>query len=322
MSLLDKNNMLQEIIGTPEFQRLKAISFLGILDYCFEGGKYSTRYDHSIAVADLCLEYSLKRNLSETEKTYIVLAGLLHDIGHCGFSHSLEPVFKERFLITHHDVTKRTITDSPNLERIWRQHNIDPLRIVDTIDGLPNFKNKVIATMPINFDTLDGIVRTEKRFSSSDQANHISKQVFHVLCNNDDWDKQTPYFDSFWEQKERIYSSFIYNQKGQTVELLFQHLFKNESSLCKEDFSLTDPELFAKFMWLSTFIANIKEGKHVIARPRLEGNNFDYLIKTGIRKFIVNLEGNFSPDENDRYLTSTEKKEYSFKDNYGFAIFR
>ena len=66
---------------SPDFQRLRGISFLGILDYCFEGKSYSTRYDHSLAVANLCSEYSLRKNLSETEKTYTVLAGLLHDIG-------------------------------------------------------------------------------------------------------------------------------------------------------------------------------------------------------------------------------------------------
>ena len=102
---------------------------------------------------------------------------MLHDIGHCGFSHSLEPVFEEKFTITHHDISKEIITDSPYLARIWVKHNVDPSRIIDTIEGLLNFRDKVIAKMPINFDTLDGIVRTEKRFSSSDLANLISTQV-------------------------------------------------------------------------------------------------------------------------------------------------
>ena len=322
MKLLTENNLFKEVMQSPDFQRLRGISFLGILDYCFEGKSYSTRYDHSLAVANLCSEYSLRKNLSETEKTYTVLAGLLHDIGHCGFSHSLEPVFEEKFTITHHDISKEIITDSPYLARIWVKHNVDPSRIIDTIEGLLNFRDKVIAKMPINFDTLDGIVRTEKRFSSSDLANLISTQVFAVLCDKDDWGNQLQQFDSFWEQKERVYSSFIYNDKAQTIELSFQHLFRNEPALCKEDFLLTEPDLFEKFAWLRTFIDGIKNRTNDFMKSKLEEDKFNCTIKAGIREFLVNSEGDFSSYKNDRYLTSTRKKEYSFKDDYGFAIFR
>ena len=318
---LNEKSLFNEVIQSPDFQRLRGISFLGVLDYCFEGKSYSTRYDHSLAVADHCSEYSLRKNLPETEKIYIVLAGLLHDIGHCGFSHSLEPVFEEKFSITHHDVTKGIITDSPYLSRIWVKHNIAPSRIINTIEGLLNSRDKVIAKMPINFDTLDGIARTEKRFSNSDHANLISAQVFNFLCEKDDWSNQLQQFDSFWEQKGRIYNTFIYNEKRQAVELFFQHLFRNESALCKEDFLLTEPELFAKFAWLRAFIDGISNRVDELARSKSE-DNFNYRIKTNIRKFFINAAGKFSPYKNDRYLTSTEEKEYSFKDNYGFAIFR
>ena len=263
----------------------------------------------------------MRKNLPETEKTYTVLAGLLHDIGHCGFSHSLEPVFEEKFSISHHDVTKGIITDSPYLARIWFKYNIAPSRIIDTIEGLLNFRDKVIAKMPINFDTLDGIIRTEKRFSNSDRANLISTQVFVVLCDRDDWSNQSPQLDAFWEEKERIYSSFIYNDKARTIESYFQNLFRNEMSLDKEDFLMTETELFEKFAWLRTFTANINNRTDEFVISNLE-NNFNFTAQIGVRKFFVNSAGTFSPHKNDRYLTSTEEKGYSFKDNYEPAIFR
>lgn len=321
MKLIAENSLFNEVIQSPDFQRLREISFLGILDYCFKGKSYSTRYDHSLAVANLCTEYSLRKNLPETEKTYFVLAGLLHDIGHCGFSHSLEPIFEEKFSITHHDVTREIITDSPYMARIWVKHNIDPSRIIDTIDGRLNSKDKVIAKMPINFDTVDGIARTEKRFSNSDRANLISAQTFNVLCKKDDWSNQLRQFDSFWEQKERIYSSFIYNDKAQTIELRFQNLFRDEITLYKKDFLLTETDLFEKFTWLRTFTMGINNRADEFLRSKSE-DNFDYIIKASIRKFFVNSSGDFSPHKNDRYLTSTEEKGYNFKDNYAFAIFR
>ena len=110
MNLLKRNNIYSEVIASPEFNRLKDISFLGILGYSSSAAEnYSTRYEHSISIASKCLTYANKKSFPELDENYFVLAGLLHDIGHCSFSHSLEPVFINRFSVSHHDVTKHLI---------------------------------------------------------------------------------------------------------------------------------------------------------------------------------------------------------------------
>ncbi len=190
MKILNGSSIYSEVIESPEFQRLRGISFLGILGYgCLNGKEYPTRYEHSLSVANKCHIYAKKKLLPKSEEIYFVLAGLLHDLGHCSFSHSLEPVFINKFSISHHDVTKHLILYSPHLTKIWDRHNIEADRIIATLEGFANPRGKIITKMIINLDTLDGIVRTESLFSNAEHTKHICDQVFSVICNEENWKK-------------------------------------------------------------------------------------------------------------------------------------
>lgn len=85
-----------EIINSLEFQRLRHIKQLGLLDYVFPGSLH-TRFNHSLGVlyiADQMIK-SLQRKGKLQEKNsrqLIRLAALLHDIGHYPWSHVTEDV--------------------------------------------------------------------------------------------------------------------------------------------------------------------------------------------------------------------------------------
>ncbi|XP_070501576.1 deoxynucleoside triphosphate triphosphohydrolase SAMHD1 homolog [Chironomus tepperi] len=93
-------NYIQEVITTKEFERLRNIRQLGVSFYHFENANH-TRYDHSIGTAYLCIKILdiLERNsdikIDDNHKKCVVLAGLLHDLGHGPFSHLWENVVRE-----------------------------------------------------------------------------------------------------------------------------------------------------------------------------------------------------------------------------------
>lgn len=84
------------IIDTQEFQRLRNIRQLGLLDYVFPGALHN-RFNHSLGVlfiADKMVKsLQIKEKLQEPNiRQLIRLAALLHDIGHYPLSHITEDV--------------------------------------------------------------------------------------------------------------------------------------------------------------------------------------------------------------------------------------
>jgi HD superfamily phosphohydrolase len=309
MKIFKGNSIYSEVIESPEFQRLKDISFLGILGYvCLNRNSYSTRYEHSISVANKCLVYAKKKMLPKFEEIYFVLAGLLHDLGHCSFSHSLEPVFINKFSISHHDVTNHLILYSPHLMQIWNKHNINANKIIDTIEGRANPRDNVITKMSTNFDAIDGIVRTESFFSNSNYTKHICDQVFNIICNEENWEKHAVLFDSFWESKDRIYNSYIYDEKSRIAESLFQALFLKEPFLSKDHFLLTDSEMLHIFPWLCRFINDFRSdfSTGFVADQLKELNKIGDVVGVNLRSFRINFDKKFSVSKNQRYFIAEE----------------
>jgi len=89
--------ILLNIVDHPYFQRLGRIKQLG-LTYLVYPGAHHTRFHHAIGAAHLMEQavQTLKENgitISNDEKMAVILAILLHDIGHGPFSHALENSF-------------------------------------------------------------------------------------------------------------------------------------------------------------------------------------------------------------------------------------
>jgi HD superfamily phosphohydrolase len=91
--------ILQKIIDTPEFQRLRNIKQLGACYYIFPGASHN-RFEHSIGVSHLSgqLITQLKTNqpelnISDRQVLLIQIAGLVHDLGHACYSHFFDNLF-------------------------------------------------------------------------------------------------------------------------------------------------------------------------------------------------------------------------------------
>ncbi len=95
-----------DLIEHPYFQRLRRIKQLGLTHYVYPGALH-TRFHHAIGAMHLMGQAikvlrSKDIEISETEAEAACIAILLHDIGHCPFSHALEHIIID---IHHEDIS-------------------------------------------------------------------------------------------------------------------------------------------------------------------------------------------------------------------------
>jgi HD superfamily phosphohydrolase len=88
-----EDNWIKPFIDSPNFQRLRYIKQLGMGDFIFPGAVH-TRFNHCLGCCFTARQIAHKVGLAEEERQLVMIACLLHDIGHGPFSHTFEDVFQ------------------------------------------------------------------------------------------------------------------------------------------------------------------------------------------------------------------------------------
>lgn len=95
-----EDRWIKPFIDHPIFQRLRHIKQLGMGDFIFPGAVH-TRFNHCIGCCYVGSRIAEKINLAEEERQMVMIACLLHDIGHGPFSHAFEDLFEQKAI--HHE---------------------------------------------------------------------------------------------------------------------------------------------------------------------------------------------------------------------------
>ena len=110
------DGIIFKIFEHPYFQRLRRISQAGLTNYVYPGANH-TRFHHALGSMHLCLEaldmLIIKGiDINKEEAEGLIIAILLHDIGHGPFSHVLE----HNLTGQHHETMTLAIMEELNLE--------------------------------------------------------------------------------------------------------------------------------------------------------------------------------------------------------------
>ena len=259
-SLLD-DPLLRSLIESRPVQRLRRIGFFGAVDRIRSRNRHN-RYDHSVGVARLALLYARERHLSQRDTRLLAVSGLLHDVGHGPLSHTLEPVFKGRFGISHHKAGSQIIRGESPLGReipeVLARYRLDPDEVVAMIDGTHHGGHAFLFSSPINLDTIEGITRCRSFFLKGSSVLVSAEAIVHAIAESDT--PPTQLLDSFWLLKDQMYHFVIHHRMGLVYDGLAQAMvaqgidgFKSTDFL-KDDEQLrrSKPRLFDILDWART----------------------------------------------------------------------
>jgi HD superfamily phosphohydrolase len=237
----DDDPVYRRIINSPEFRRLKGISFLGTIDVfdLFDTEYKFSRYDHSIGVAVLAKKIAGELSLDKKRTKTLIIACLLHDIGHPPLSHSLEPIFIKyaRYRSNgHHTQTRRLIVGNLRyhskfnltfLHKMLKDYSINIPEVSSLLGGDGDPILKALLENPFSPDSIDGINRAALTFGEKPVAADDILKSFSLMNSEVVLDlNYKNILDSFWSLKDRIYSRYIYDPKNLMAEHFLCMLFE------------------------------------------------------------------------------------------------
>ncbi|MDF7626372.1 HD domain-containing protein [Lactobacillaceae bacterium L1_55_11] len=163
-----QDQLILDLINTPEFQRLRRVQQLGITSSVFHGAEHS-RFGHSVGA------YELARQITEhfdhyfhteepgdglwdpSERLVTITAALLHDIGHGAFSHTFEHLFKT----DHEAMTQQIITGDTEINQVLQTVSPDfPNKVAAVIaKTYPNPQVVQLISSQVDVDRMDYLLR-------------------------------------------------------------------------------------------------------------------------------------------------------------------
>jgi len=116
------------IMDMPQFQRLRRIKQLGLINLVYPGATHS-RFEHCVGTMHLGSKLAAELNLSQEEIELVRTSALLHDIGHGPFSHVSEGVLS----VPHEELTKYVVTETSMRDLLEEKFDVN--KIVDIVNG-------------------------------------------------------------------------------------------------------------------------------------------------------------------------------------------
>ncbi len=248
------------IINTPEMARLRRIQQLGLADLAFPGANH-TRFEHSVGTLHIADKMAKALGLCEEEIVKVRIAALLHDIGHCAFSHVVESVLKRnpeyqpvidgKKFLRHEMFTRYIISNSFHNKKEITGH-VEALSKPETffeeiarmstgdIDALSKPYFAQIISDDIDSDRIDFLLRDSYHTGVSLGLVDVNQIVGSLSLNNGrillggslsyDEDMALTAAESMLIARSHHYSAIIHNPKTQGARVMLLHALENSLS--------------------------------------------------------------------------------------------
>lgn len=182
-----RDQVIWDLIGTKEFQRLRRIKQLGTTFFTFHGAEHS-RFNHSLGVYEIVRRivddvFKGRKEWNEKDRLLSLCAALLHDLGHGPFSHSFEKVFD----LDHEHFTQAIILGDTEVNAVLRRvHEDFPKKVSEVI--AKTSENKLVVSLissQIDADRMDYLLR-DAYFTGVSYGNFDMERILRVMRPRED----------------------------------------------------------------------------------------------------------------------------------------
>jgi len=172
------DDLAEELVSTPQMQRLRWIKQLGLANLVYPGASH-TRFEHSLGVYHLAGIVARHLGLNEEDRLRVCAAGLMHDIGHGPLSHATESVLSSCLRREHENIADILRRDEPRA--VLSRYGIQPHEIQSLVKG--EGKLGQIVSGEIDVDRMDYLIRdahyTGVAYGVIDHLRLIEKMRIH-----------------------------------------------------------------------------------------------------------------------------------------------
>jgi HD superfamily phosphohydrolase len=181
-----RDRLIWDLIGTPEFQRLRRIRQLGTTFLTFHGAEHS-RFGHSLGVYEIARRvidiFKYRHHWDDSETMIALCAALLHDVGHGPFSHSFEKVFGTN----HEEYTQKIILGNTEIHRLLEEQGKGFAQKVADVIG-KTYPNRLVVSLissQIDADRMDYLLR-DAYFTGVSYGHFDMERIWRVMRTQDD----------------------------------------------------------------------------------------------------------------------------------------
>ena len=185
---------VRRLIDCSVFQRLTGISQLGVVRFVYPGATHN-RFEHSLGVYRNGLLFLQKfcscerfcAAVSGRDAELLLLAALLHDVGHWPFAHPIEDMDLAG-LPAHEAFAINYLSDPEIADLLKDDWNVKPIEVVDIInrksDGPAEKILGSILSGPIDIDKMDYLYRDSLHAGVPYGQNFDAPRLIKSLCLN------------------------------------------------------------------------------------------------------------------------------------------
>lgn len=272
-----------DLLETPEIQRLHGINQLGLAYLVFPGANH-TRLEHSIGTCHVAGRLAEALELSEEEKKLVMAAGMLHDIGHSPYSHTLEMAVRDKKCADHMEITrdiilgkikitsKEGLAGAQEIPSLLEKHGLKPEDVARLISGAtedtlpkledyPTQKNQVffnekkylahIIHGTIDSDQIDYLLRDSHYTGVAHGTIDTDRLIQTVEIFNNDLvvhRRGVPAVEGMLVARALMYTSVYLHKTVRIAELMLTKAVEQLDEPLDNIHEMNDSELMAKLM--------------------------------------------------------------------------